>query len=91
MSTPVVTPEFLTALEMVPSLRHDAASMVATFALVQRYSDARDSFITLRRENGRFVMRDAATGAEHSIEDTAEFDRLAAHWVGFAAYYNVSR
>lgn len=74
------------------TFHHDARTTMTTNALVQRYSDARDSFVVLSVEGDDFVMRDHRSGATHSLWRGATNEaRLAAHWTGFCQNHGVTR
>ena len=60
-------------------------------ALIQRYSSSRDSFVTLSREGGEFLMQDHKTGMTHRIDQQSSPDRLTAHWTSFLTTYEADR
>jgi hypothetical protein len=60
-------------------------------APVQRYSSSRDSFVTLSREGGEFLMQDHKTGATHRIDQESSPERLTAHWTGFLTTHDADR
>lgn len=73
-------------------LHWDAKTTAETGAIRQRYATAGDAFVMLSRVADRYEMRNAMTGAAHTL-DVASTDvaRLAAHWQGFCRANGVDR
>ena len=67
------------------SIQQDVSDLLKWNKRIQRYSTARDSFVTLSREFDEFVMKDSRTGYEHRLSvDYTGADRLTPHWSHFA-------
>lgn len=74
------------------TFQHDARLARTANVAAQRYSDERDSWVTLSVEGDEFVMRDDRSGATHSLcREATDEARLAAHWGGFCESHKVSR
>jgi hypothetical protein len=74
------------------NLQYDALTMIDTHAVRQRYSAARDSFVTLSHLDGVYVLRDERTSSEHTLAaGFTDAPRLIAHWTQFCRTHRVDR
>lgn len=70
----------------------DALIHIDTHAVRQRYSTRHNWFVTLLYVGGEHVMRNEATGGEHTLNaEYTDAPRLIAHWTQFCRQNGVDR